>query len=69
MFSTLLRTSQEMMWSSCQKPVEREFSSLNAVVAQPAQRAGGSLRLDPVLEIPRYHTAVDIHCQPGGYHI
>ena len=69
MFSTLLRTSQEMMWSSCQKPVEREFSSLNAAIAHPAQQAGGSLRLDAALEVPRYHTAVDIHCQPGGYHI
>jgi ubiquinone/menaquinone biosynthesis C-methylase UbiE len=68
MFSTLLRTSQEMMWSSCQKPVERDFASLNEAIAHPAQKAGGSLRLDPTLAIPRYHTAVDIHCQPGGYH-
>lgn len=28
----------------------------------------GSLRLDPTLQIPRYHTAADIHLQPGGYH-
>ena len=28
----------------------------------------GSLRLDPTLAIPRYHTAVDIHLQPGAYH-
>lgn len=68
MFSTLLRTSQEMMWSACQKPVERDLPALNAAVAQPRRRAGGSLRLDPALEVPRYHTAVDIHCQPGGYH-
>ena len=68
MFSTLLRTSQEMMWSACQKPVERDLPALNAAVAQPRRRAGGSLRLNPALEVPRYHTAVDIHCQPGGYH-
>ncbi len=69
MFSTLLRTSQEMMWSSCQKPVERDLPALNEVIAQPPRKAGGSLRLNPALEIPRYHTAVDIHCQPGGYHV
>jgi ubiquinone/menaquinone biosynthesis C-methylase UbiE len=69
MFSTLLRTSQEMMWSACQKPVERDLSALNAAVAKPARKTGGTLRLDPALEIPRYHTAVDIHCQPGGYHV
>jgi ubiquinone/menaquinone biosynthesis C-methylase UbiE len=68
MFSTLLRTSQEMMWSACQKPVERALPALNAAVAKPARKAGGTLRLDPALEVPRYHTAVDIHCQPGGYH-
>lgn len=69
MFSTLLRTSQEMMWSACQKPVEREFEVLNARVrAKPGRTAGGTLRLNPKLKTPRYHTAVDIHCQPGGYH-
>jgi SAM-dependent methyltransferase len=31
-------------------------------------KVGGSLRLDASLATPRYHTAVDIHCQPGGYH-
>lgn len=69
MFSTLLRTSQEMMWSSCQKPVERALPALNAAIAKPAKKAGGSLKLNPALETPRYHTAVDIHCQPGGYHV
>ena len=69
MFSTLLRTSQEMMWSSCQKPVERDLPALNEAIAKPPRKAGGSLRLNPALEIPRYHTAVDIHCQPGGYHV
>lgn len=69
MFSTLLRTSQEMMWSACQKPVEREFEVLNERVrAKPGRTAGGTLRLNPKLKTPRYHTAVDIHCQPGGYH-
>lgn len=69
MFSTLLRTSQEMMWSACQIPVERSLEALNAQVGQAGtDGAGGSLRLDPALAIPRYHTAVDIHCQPGGYH-
>jgi hypothetical protein len=27
-----------------------------------------SLTLDPSLPLPPYHAAVDIHCQPGGYH-
>lgn len=68
MFSTLLRTSQEMMWSASQKPVERDYGKLRAKVERPGRKAGGTLRLDPKLPVPKYHTAVDIHCQPGGYH-
>ena len=68
MFSTLLRTSQEMMWSSCQKPVQRDLESLNKTINKRRKKALGSLRLDPALQTPKYHLAVDIHCQPGGYH-
>ena len=67
MFSALLRTSQEMMWSASQQPVQRKLGEL-VEQARPNGNTGGSLRLDPGLEVPRYHKAVDIHCQPGGYH-
>jgi SAM-dependent methyltransferase len=67
MFSSLLRTSQEMMWSAAQIPVERNLGEL-VDKAKSTKGPGGTLTLDPGLEIPRYHTAVDIHCQPGGYH-
>ena len=65
-WSSLLRTSQEMMWSSAQIPVQRAIQELATQAAQTP--AVGSLRLNPDLQIPAYHTAVDIHCQPGGYH-
>jgi|MEHZ01.6.fsa_nt_MEHZ011604636.1_4 ubiquinone/menaquinone biosynthesis C-methylase UbiE len=69
MFSSLLRTSQEMMWSSCQVPVNRDLENLNEKIKIPkGTKTLGSLKLDTKLQIPRYHTAVDIHCQPGGYH-
>ena len=69
MFSSLLRTSQEMMWSSCQVPVNRDLDRLNQKIKIPkGNKTLGSLKLDEKLQIPRYHTAVDIHCQPGGYH-
>jgi ubiquinone/menaquinone biosynthesis C-methylase UbiE len=69
MFSSLLRTSQEMMWSSCQVPVNRDLDNLNhKVKMSKSSKTLGSLRLNAKLQIPRYHTAVDIHCQPGGYH-
>jgi ubiquinone/menaquinone biosynthesis C-methylase UbiE len=66
-WSSLLRTSQEMMWSSAQIPVQRSLANL-AESAQHHTNGHGSLSLDPSLVIPAYHRAVDIHCQPGGYH-
>lgn len=69
-WSSLQRTSQEMMWDAVSTAVDRQR---DALVATAREFAGGkerlgSLTLDPSLEIPRYHQAVDIHCQPGGYH-
>lgn len=66
-WSSLLRTSQEMMWSTCQLPLARQLPELITISRQPG-KAGGSLTLNPQLEIPAYHRAVDIHCMPGGYH-
>ena len=67
-WSALQRNSQEMMWKSTQLPVERQLDELIARGRAAGGRTLGSLKLDPDLEIPRYHRAVDIHCMPGGYH-
>jgi SAM-dependent methyltransferase len=62
-----------MMWKASQLPIERQ-SADSAELPAPIPGAAaaraplGTLRLDPMLEIPRYHRAVDIHCMPGGYH-
>ncbi|MGI9229634.1 MAG: class I SAM-dependent methyltransferase, partial [Gammaproteobacteria bacterium] len=66
-WSSLLRSSQEMMWKSVQLPVQRQWQALlDSVNGSSSEYA--TLALDPDLEIPRYHRQVDIHCQPGGYH-
>lgn len=70
-WSSLLRTSQEMMWDSVRTSVQRQLDGLIKEAKKfdgKSAKAGGTLRLDADLEIPRYHTAVDIHCMPGGYH-
>ena len=69
-WSSMQRCSQEMMWESVIAPVQRQQQSLidNFKAAADARDAGGSLVLNPNLEVPRYHTANDIHLQPGGYH-
>lgn len=66
-WSALQRNSQEMMWKSTQLPVERQLHELIAKSNNEVEDCG-SLRIDPELELPKYHNAVDIHCMPGGYH-
>jgi SAM-dependent methyltransferase len=72
-WSAMQRRSQEQLWESVIDPTERQLPQL----VERADKLGkrklargrrGSLKLDPTLEIPRYHRAVDIHLQPGGYH-
>ncbi|WP_213663480.1 class I SAM-dependent methyltransferase [Stutzerimonas stutzeri] len=68
-WSSLQRCSQEMMWNSVQIPVERQLPGLvEAARETGAKPELGSLTLNPELKIPDYHTAIDIHCMPGGYH-
>jgi SAM-dependent methyltransferase len=65
--SSLKRTAQELMWDAVGDSVERQLDRLIAR-ARSLKGRRGTLRTDPRLEVPRYHTAVDIHCMPGGYH-
>jgi ubiquinone/menaquinone biosynthesis C-methylase UbiE len=69
MWSALRRTTQELMWTAAQTGLDREFPTLQArasrLLARPAKT--GSLQLDPKVRTPRYISAVDIHCMPGGY--
>ena len=69
-FSAMQRTSQELMWDSVVDSLERQLPELNDKARKfAAQRPqGGTLTLDPDLEIPNYLTGYDIHLQPGGYH-
>jgi len=66
LWSALRRTTQEMMWQAAHVGIGRSLDEINAR-ARPPRRARGTLKLDPAVELPRYLTAVDIHCMPGGY--
>lgn len=69
-WSSLNRTSQELMWDGLGACVERQLPGLieKARATRGKNDKKGSLRLKPDLEIPRYNSSIDIHCQPGGYH-
>jgi ubiquinone/menaquinone biosynthesis C-methylase UbiE len=67
-WSALQRKSQEMRWDSVISAVEPRIEEFNQRAQRLSATPRGSLELNPDLEIPVYHTAADIHLQPGGFH-
>ncbi len=67
MWSALKRNSMEMRQHNGRQTVLRQLDELDAQARQFNEHSG-LLELDPAVEQPHYQTAVDIHCQPGGYH-
>ncbi len=67
MWSALKRNSMEMRQHNGRQVVLRQLDELDAMANQFNEHSG-LLELDPSIEQPHYQTAVDIHCQPGGYH-
>ena len=65
-YAALNRTAQELVWTSIIDSIEHDWPRLIEVADELAGK-GGELRLNPDLEVPRYVTALDIHCMPGGY--
>ncbi|MHB8287483.1 MAG: hypothetical protein ACYDD1_22800 [Caulobacteraceae bacterium] len=61
------RISQEMLWDSVIDSVENDLPGLTAKAAEFSAANKGELRIPENFEVPRYVTALDIHCMPGGY--
>ncbi|MFN6934626.1 MAG: class I SAM-dependent methyltransferase, partial [Tsuneonella sp.] len=66
-WSGMKRNSMEMRQHNGRQVVLRQLDALDAMARQFNEHSG-QLELDPEVEQPFYQTAVDIHCQPGGYH-
>ncbi|MSO97739.1 MAG: class I SAM-dependent methyltransferase [Rhodospirillaceae bacterium] len=69
-YGALRYNAQEMVWASVQEPVERTLPDMISLAQKAAAEnpTGGSLRLDPTLEVPRYVSALDVHLIPGCFH-
>ena len=67
MWSSLKRNSMEMRQHNGRQTVLRQLDELDAQARQFNEHSG-QLELDSSISQPWYQTAVDIHCQPGGYH-
>ncbi|MSO65979.1 MAG: class I SAM-dependent methyltransferase [Alphaproteobacteria bacterium] len=66
----LTYNAQKMTWWSVQPAIERKLPELIDVARDAAQStpAGGTLRLDPTVEIPKTVSELDVHLMPGCFH-
>ena len=60
------RISQELQWTSVIDALAGQEETLEQN-ARDIPPAGGTLTLDPELDVPKYVSSIDIHCMPGGY--
>lgn len=67
MWASLMRTSQEMMYTVVRPSIERQMPALRETARTLGSHLG-TVMIDPEFEMPSYHTKVDIHCKPGAYH-
>ncbi|MDC0074463.1 class I SAM-dependent methyltransferase [Alphaproteobacteria bacterium] len=68
-WSSLQRTSQEMKQDTQSEIAVRQIEELSKkakIINKNAKKS--TMKLNPQIKIPRYMSAVDIHCIPGGYH-
>ncbi len=66
-WSALKRNSMEMRQQNGRAIVLRQIDELNAKARQ-YNEGRDTLELNPDIAVPRYQSAVDIHCMPGSYH-
>jgi ubiquinone/menaquinone biosynthesis C-methylase UbiE len=66
-WSALRRSSMEMRQQAGRALVLRQADAL-IDKARQYNTGDDGLKLDPSVQVPRYASAVDIHCMPGGYH-
>ena len=66
-WSALRRNTMEMRQQAGRALVLRQLGEL-IEKARQLNEGANTLQLDPSVAMPRYVSAVDIHCMPGGYH-
>ena len=66
-YSAVRYNAQEMVWRSVIPSVASALPELEHTLETLHGRAGGSLTLDPDLEIPENVAGIDVHLMPGGY--
>lgn len=67
MWSSMRYNAQEMVWESVREEVERQLPDMISIAQQAMESSshGGTLSLDPAIEIPDYVDSLDVHLMPG----
>jgi SAM-dependent methyltransferase len=71
-YSVLRHQAQQLTWSSVIPTIDRHAADFPKLAAETektkAAEVGGSLTLNPNLEVPKSVSAIDVHLMPGNYH-
>ena len=66
-YASTNRIAQELLWESVNVALERQLPDLLTQARALSSQAKAKLDIPEGFETPRYVTALDIHCMPGGY--
>lgn len=66
-YAAVNRISQELLWESVIDSIDHDLPRLRSEAQTQSQRNSGQLLIPDEFDVPRYVTALDIHCMPGGY--
>jgi ubiquinone/menaquinone biosynthesis C-methylase UbiE len=61
------RIAQELIWESVIGSIEHQLPQLIEAAKSISAEAPATLESTPNFNVPRYVSAIDIHCMPGGY--
>ncbi|QMW24678.1 class I SAM-dependent methyltransferase [Sandaracinobacteroides saxicola] len=61
------RIAQELLWDTVLDTLDRDLPALEAAAARLSAASTAPLETRDDFAVPRYVSALDIHCMPGGY--
>ena len=66
-YASANRIAQELLWESVNVSIDRQLPELLDQASELSASTAAKLVIPEGFEPPRYVTALDIHCMPGGY--